>query len=177
MSDLSRNLIHLRWLVKLIDFRAVGKLSWGLPCWQHCTERCAGYVGIPTALEDIRLLLDQRSKAHFQWTPYDDPAIRAIISDEFFQNLNIWHVNVPLINYATVEMHQTDRVLRQFGFRQQIPVTLEYDHIPTRELIIVPELACTPDYMSWFRIQDKPYLLSKSRGIGKFVSKRNDRAL
>ncbi|MFQ6628981.1 hypothetical protein Gotur_006502 [Gossypium turneri] len=83
------------------------------------------YVGIPTALEDIRLLLDQRSKAHFQWTPYDDPAIRAIISDEFFQNLNIWHVNVPLINYATVEMHQTDRVLRQFGFRQQIPVTLE----------------------------------------------------
>ncbi|MBA0748118.1 hypothetical protein Gogos_004970, partial [Gossypium gossypioides] len=66
--------------------------------WNHS----ASYVGIPTALEDIRLLLDQRSEAH---TPYEDPAIRAVISDEFFQNLNIWHVKVPLVNYATIEMH------------------------------------------------------------------------
>ncbi|MBA0753310.1 hypothetical protein Gogos_022150 [Gossypium gossypioides] len=29
MPDLSRNLIHLRWLLKLIDFRAAGELSWG----------------------------------------------------------------------------------------------------------------------------------------------------
>ncbi|MBA0669454.1 hypothetical protein Goklo_024771, partial [Gossypium klotzschianum] len=28
MSELSRNLVHLRWLLKLVDFRAVGKLSW-----------------------------------------------------------------------------------------------------------------------------------------------------
>ncbi|MBA0635011.1 hypothetical protein Godav_025117 [Gossypium davidsonii] len=48
----------------------------------------ASYVGIPTVLEHIQLLLDQRSKAH------------------------IWHVKAPLVNYATVEMHQTDRVLR-----------------------------------------------------------------
>ncbi|MBA0628656.1 hypothetical protein Godav_023339 [Gossypium davidsonii] len=29
MPDLSRNLVHLRWLLKLVDFRAVGELSWG----------------------------------------------------------------------------------------------------------------------------------------------------
>ncbi|MFQ6621743.1 hypothetical protein Gotur_001843 [Gossypium turneri] len=29
MPDLSRNLIHLRWLLKLIDFRAAGEFSWG----------------------------------------------------------------------------------------------------------------------------------------------------
>ncbi|KAK5839121.1 hypothetical protein PVK06_007883 [Gossypium arboreum] len=29
MLDLSRNLVHLRWLLKLIDFRAAGKLTWG----------------------------------------------------------------------------------------------------------------------------------------------------
>ncbi|MBA0610852.1 hypothetical protein Godav_011624 [Gossypium davidsonii] len=29
MSDLSRNLVHLRWLLKLINFRVVGKFSWG----------------------------------------------------------------------------------------------------------------------------------------------------
>ncbi|MBA0841445.1 hypothetical protein Goarm_003936 [Gossypium armourianum] len=29
MPDLSQNLVHLRWLLKLVDFRAVGELSWG----------------------------------------------------------------------------------------------------------------------------------------------------
>ncbi|MFQ6650392.1 hypothetical protein Gotur_022119, partial [Gossypium turneri] len=70
--------------------------------WNHS----ASYVGIPTSLDDIRLLLDQQSEAQFQWTPYEDPTIRAVISDEYFQNLNIWHVKVLLINYATIEMHQ-----------------------------------------------------------------------
>ncbi|MFQ6657326.1 hypothetical protein Gotur_027049 [Gossypium turneri] len=45
----------------------------------------------------------------FQWTPYEDPKIRAVILDEFFQNLNIWHVKISLVNYPTVEMHQTDK--------------------------------------------------------------------
>ncbi|MFQ6640359.1 hypothetical protein Gotur_015332 [Gossypium turneri] len=80
--------------------------------WNHL----ASYVVIPTVLEDIRLPLDQRSEAQFQWTPYEDPAIRALILNEIFQNLNIWHVKVPLGNYATVEMHQTNSVLWQFGF-------------------------------------------------------------
>ncbi|MBA0765621.1 hypothetical protein Gotri_014783 [Gossypium trilobum] len=29
MLDLSRNLLHLRWLLKLVDFRVIGELSWG----------------------------------------------------------------------------------------------------------------------------------------------------
>ncbi|MBA0880752.1 hypothetical protein Goshw_029931, partial [Gossypium schwendimanii] len=28
MSDLSQNLVHLRWLLKLVDFRAAGEFSW-----------------------------------------------------------------------------------------------------------------------------------------------------
>ncbi|MFQ6670876.1 hypothetical protein Gotur_035601 [Gossypium turneri] len=36
----------------------------------------------------------------------------------------------------------------------------QYDYIPTQEPIIVPELACLPEYMPWFRIHEKPYLLS-----------------
>ncbi|KAG8486805.1 hypothetical protein CXB51_020305 [Gossypium anomalum] len=165
MPDLSRNRVHLRWLLKLIDFRAEGELSWGsamlatlyremcgatrpnkakiggclsllqswarfrFPFLRHRVNHpytfplimrwnhSASYVGIPTSLEDIRLLLDQRSEAQFQWTPYEDPAIRAIIPDEYFQNPNIWHVKVPLVNYAIVEMHQLDKELRQFRFR------------------------------------------------------------
>ncbi|MBA0669772.1 hypothetical protein Goklo_024632, partial [Gossypium klotzschianum] len=70
---------------------------------------------------------------------------------------------VALVNYATVEIHQSDRVLRQFGFRQPIPVAPEedrYDYKPTREPIIVPKLARVPEYMLWFRIHGKPHLLS-----------------
>ncbi|MBA0626951.1 hypothetical protein Godav_004520 [Gossypium davidsonii] len=29
MPDLSRNLVNLRWLLKLVDFKAAGESSWG----------------------------------------------------------------------------------------------------------------------------------------------------
>ncbi|MBA0687297.1 hypothetical protein Goari_014846, partial [Gossypium aridum] len=58
-------------------------------------------------------------------TSYEDPAIRAVIPDECLQNPNAWLVNVPLVNFAIVEMHQSERVLLQFGFRQPIPMALE----------------------------------------------------
>ncbi|XP_040942285.1 uncharacterized protein [Gossypium hirsutum] len=155
--------------------------------WNHP----ASYRGIPTELEDIRLLLEQRSEAEFQWTPYEDLAVRTVIPEEFLQNPNAWHVKVVLINYATVEPHQTDRVLRQFGCRQPIPADPEEfdehhkidlqllgtdwplywsvytemwenrnEYLPTREPIIVLELACVPEYMPWFRAHGKPYLLT-----------------
>ncbi|KAH1106586.1 hypothetical protein J1N35_010354 [Gossypium stocksii] len=158
MPDLSRNLVHLRWLLKLVNFRVAGELSWGsavlatlyremygttvpnkakiggclslLQSWAryrlpflrprvnhpHTFPLITSYVGIPTSLEDIRLLLDHRSEAQFEWTLYEDPVIRAVIPDEFLQNPNIWHVKAPMVTYAIVEMHQSDRVLRQFGF-------------------------------------------------------------
>ncbi|MFQ6666802.1 hypothetical protein Gotur_033030 [Gossypium turneri] len=166
MPDLSRNLVHLRWLLKLVDFRAAGELSWEsavlatlyremcgatrtskakiegflslLQSWARFRflflrprvdhpytfplitrwNHLASYARLPASLEDIRLLLDQQSEAH-------DPAIRTIIPDEFFQNANAWHAKVALISYATLEMHQSDRVLQQFGCRQPIPVALE----------------------------------------------------
>ncbi|MBA0702769.1 hypothetical protein Goari_022249, partial [Gossypium aridum] len=66
-------------------------------------------MGLPTELQDIRLLLNQRSKANFEWTPYKDLAIREVILKEFFMNPNAWHIKVPLVVYAIVEMHKTDR--------------------------------------------------------------------
>ncbi|MFQ6645301.1 hypothetical protein Gotur_020156 [Gossypium turneri] len=127
MSDLSRNLVHLRWPLKLVNFRAADEFSWGsavlatlyqemfgatppnkakirgcLSLLQSWAQFCfsflrlrvnnpytfpliTSYVGIPTALEDIRLLLDQRLEAQ-------DLAIRVVIPNEFFQNPTIWHV-------------------------------------------------------------------------------------
>ncbi|MBA0673728.1 hypothetical protein Goklo_029659, partial [Gossypium klotzschianum] len=118
-------------------------------------------------------------------TPYEDPAIRAVISDEYFQNPNAWHVKVSLVNYATVEMHQSNKVLRQFRFRQPIFVAPKsyyikmwkdrYDYIPLREPIIVLELACVSEYMSWFRIHGKPYLLSTEERQWQLLVQRERR--
>ncbi|MBA0875546.1 hypothetical protein Goshw_026199 [Gossypium schwendimanii] len=105
MPDFSRNLVHLMWLLKLVDFRATGEFSWGSTVlatlyWEMCEATppnkakiggclsllqswarfhfpflrprvnhpytfplITSYIGIPTALEDIRFLLDQRSEA------------------------------------------------------------------------------------------------------------------
>ncbi|MFQ6654280.1 hypothetical protein Gotur_025338 [Gossypium turneri] len=35
-----------------------------------------------------------------------------------------------------------------------------HQYLPTREQVIVSELACVPEYMPWFRIHGKPYLLT-----------------
>ncbi|KAG8501048.1 hypothetical protein CXB51_003147 [Gossypium anomalum] len=110
--------------------------------WNHS----ASYARLPTCLEDIRLLLEQRLEAQ-----------------------------VPLVNFAIVEMHQSDRVLRQFGFQQPISVAPEYDYIPTREPIIIPELACVPEYMPWFRIHGKPYLLSEEERQRQLHAQRERR--
>ncbi|MBA0707762.1 hypothetical protein Golax_019780, partial [Gossypium laxum] len=67
------------------------------------------HVGIPNELEDIRLLLDQRSKVEFEWMSYSDLKFQECIPTKFLANHNIWHAIVPLIVFAMVEMHEFDR--------------------------------------------------------------------
>ncbi|MBA0854102.1 hypothetical protein Goshw_025964 [Gossypium schwendimanii] len=43
---------------------------------------------------------------------------RACIPSNFLVNPNIWHVKVSLVVYATMEMHKSDRVLRQCHTRR-----------------------------------------------------------
>ncbi|KAH1082905.1 hypothetical protein J1N35_022666 [Gossypium stocksii] len=197
MPDLSRNLLHLRWLLKLVDFKAAGEFSWGSTVlatlyWEMCGatrpnkaiirgclsllqswawfrfpflrprvdhpytfplitrwNHSASYVGLPTSLEDIRLLLYQRSEAQFQWTPYEDPAIREVILDEYLQNPNAWHVKVPLVldDHHRIDLRQLHMDWPRFWSHFIQMWEDRYDYIPTRESIIVPELACVPEYM------------------------------
>ncbi|KAH1031129.1 hypothetical protein J1N35_043303 [Gossypium stocksii] len=46
--------------------------------------------------------------------PYSDTTVQECITSEFLVNPNIWHVNVPLVVYANVEMHESNRVFQQF---------------------------------------------------------------
>ncbi|KAH1091300.1 hypothetical protein J1N35_018557 [Gossypium stocksii] len=91
MPDLSLNLVHLRW------------------------NFSASYVGIPTALENIRLLLDQRLEAQFQWIPYEDPTIWAVILDEFFQ----------IRTFGVLRIHGKSYLLSEERRSRQIRVEME----------------------------------------------------
>ncbi|KAK5812561.1 hypothetical protein PVK06_027996 [Gossypium arboreum] len=107
--------------------RSIHSADWGAVCYELLGA-------IPDNINGVSLSIFTSSSGppiyipthnEFQWTPYEDPAIRAVIPDEYLQNLNVWYVKVPLVNFAIVGMHQSDRVLRQFRFRQPIPVAPE----------------------------------------------------
>ncbi|KAH1040072.1 hypothetical protein J1N35_041815 [Gossypium stocksii] len=73
------------WLLKLMDLRETGRLSWGWNCGPS-------YVGLPKELQVIRLLLDQQSKAEFEWMSYSNLRLQVCIPSEFLVNPNIRHV-------------------------------------------------------------------------------------
>ncbi|KAK5771714.1 hypothetical protein PVK06_047954 [Gossypium arboreum] len=87
-----------------------------------------------------------------------DQMAMVVIPDEFLQNPNVWHVKVPLVNYATVEMHQSDRVLRNLESDNRFPWHSRCLMMSTKSTY---ELACVAEYMPWFRIYGEPYLLSE----------------
>ena len=49
----------------------------------------------------------------FLWTPHSRPDVVVLITAEVSQ---VSRAVVPLICFATVEFHQADWVMRQFGF-------------------------------------------------------------
>ncbi|KAL0356081.1 UNVERIFIED_CONTAM: Serine/threonine-protein phosphatase 7 long form [Sesamum radiatum] len=60
----------------------------------------------------------------FIWQPYDlDSDVIMAYAADF--NPQLWRSSCPLIFYAIVEMHHPERVLRQFGMRQNIPEAID----------------------------------------------------
>lgn len=62
----------------------------------------------------IRDVLDKMEDDQFKWTVYDIQSHGERVND-------LWRSTCPLICFDIVEMYRPDRVLRQFGMRQNIP--------------------------------------------------------
>ncbi|MBA0751787.1 hypothetical protein Gogos_000688 [Gossypium gossypioides] len=54
------------------------------------------------------------------------------IPDELFVNPNIWHVNVPLVVYITVEMYESEHVLSYSGVYANPFIFTQAPYIPPR---------------------------------------------
>lgn len=55
------------------------------------------------------------------WQPYT-PERLASLPDTFVRDQYVWRTIAPLVCFDIVEWHRPDRVLRQFGLHQAIPV-------------------------------------------------------
>ncbi|MBA0620258.1 hypothetical protein Godav_006012 [Gossypium davidsonii] len=126
--------------------------------WNHWPS----YVGLLDELEDVRLLLEQRSKTEVL---YVYPKIIFCIPVEVLDNREMWDANVPLIstrrwkcmNWTRVDMWgKNDEDWAENHIQA-------WDHrmkpIPVREPFLSANTVTTNDYLAWFRVVGKSYLL------------------
>ncbi|KAL0374575.1 UNVERIFIED_CONTAM: hypothetical protein Sradi_3373200 [Sesamum radiatum] len=84
-------------------------------CYRHNFTRT-----VRTTIRVIRDILDNMQENQFIWQPYDMDSDRIMAYAADFTP-ELWRSACPLIFYAIVEIHHPERVLRQFGMRQNIP--------------------------------------------------------
>ncbi|KAL0321365.1 UNVERIFIED_CONTAM: Serine/threonine-protein phosphatase 7 long form [Sesamum radiatum] len=75
---------------------------------------------VRTTVRVIKNILDNMQEDQFIWQPYDMDSDRIMAYAADFTP-ELWRSTCPLIFYAIVEIHHPERVLRQFGMRQNIP--------------------------------------------------------
>ncbi|XP_073153382.1 serine/threonine-protein phosphatase 7 long form homolog [Henckelia pumila] len=81
----------------------------------------ARYTHAPThSFRIIRDCFDRMNHDEFNWIVYErnDPDVRTIIDS---YDTNIWRCVCHVICFEIIEMHRSNRVLRQFEMRQPIP--------------------------------------------------------
>jgi len=91
----------------------------------------------------------------FLWTPYHRNEVSRQITMEISP---VSQVVVPLICFATVELHQADRVMRQFGFRQNIPNDpLNLDQLHKEEMRVRTDRYWPQYHTTWLQMWNERY--------------------
>ncbi|KAL0431387.1 UNVERIFIED_CONTAM: Serine/threonine-protein phosphatase 7 long form [Sesamum radiatum] len=138
--DSSGNMVPLLYLSKLEEINTARNYSWGSAVLAflyrelcHASLKGKAAIGgalqllqaqlhrtVRTTVRVIRDILDNMQEDQFIWQPYDMDSDRIMAYAADFTP-ELWRSTCPLIFYAIVEIHHPERVLRQFGMRQNIP--------------------------------------------------------
>ncbi|KAG8492323.1 hypothetical protein CXB51_009798 [Gossypium anomalum] len=145
------NRVHLKYLPLLEDFSRAGSYNWGSAvlaalyyelcrATKHGVSNMAGCLGLLqywalyrmpflTAIGDVSRNWCEPDINHlpsndrgFLWMPYSAVNIVTLIPQRVHAEARIWCINTPVLNFSTVEWYNSDRVMRQFGCKQFVPV-------------------------------------------------------
>ncbi|CDP03974.1 unnamed protein product [Coffea canephora] len=86
-------------------------------------------TGVDPPSQDVSYYREQLSLLRmdqFIWMPYPDDVL-ASLPEYCRRGARIWRARVPLIFWHIVEFYFPDRVLRQFGMKQNIPQSVDTD--------------------------------------------------
>ncbi|KAL9665622.1 hypothetical protein QQ045_021043 [Rhodiola kirilowii] len=80
------------------------------------------FIGVPKG--SLLFYRDEFQKmliSDFIWRPYDE-GLYHLLNPICVEGRHSWTANVPLIHFNVIEWHHPGRVMRQFGFRQFVPL-------------------------------------------------------
>ncbi|KAH1055942.1 hypothetical protein J1N35_034007 [Gossypium stocksii] len=125
LPDKSRSLVHLRWMLKLVNFKEVGELSWGYAVLAtFYREMC--WVAQPRKIKISGCMLLLQSWARYRLPFY--------VLKQTPTHSHLWNHgrscarlmkevrDIQLLLDQRSKEEESDRVLWQFEFRQSIPV-------------------------------------------------------
>ncbi|KAI3469043.1 hypothetical protein Pfo_025706 [Paulownia fortunei] len=121
--DSSSNGVSLLYLQSMEQIKDVVYFSWGSAILSFMyRELCNASDKDKNVIGGAMVLLQ------FIWEPYDISSPDIMVLGPRC-NTPLWRSRCPLINYAIIEFHHPERVMRQFGMRQYIPPDIPaYEH-------------------------------------------------
>ncbi|KAK5824083.1 hypothetical protein PVK06_018846 [Gossypium arboreum] len=86
------------------------------------TEQEVIYSWGSAVLAALYYELCRATKHGFLWMSYSAVNIATLIPQRVHAEARMWCINTPVLNFSTVEWYNGDRVMRQFGCKQFVPV-------------------------------------------------------
>ncbi|MFQ6667824.1 hypothetical protein Gotur_033712 [Gossypium turneri] len=125
MPDANNNKVHIMYLPLLADLTNVRSYSWGSAVLAVLYRELCRTIKPSVVDMGGCLTLLYQEVVHCPDIPTDDRTAcrgRAVIPSSAYVHSEMWCTNAPIINFNVVEWYHGDRVLRQFGCIQYIPV-------------------------------------------------------
>ncbi|KAK5825137.1 hypothetical protein PVK06_019941 [Gossypium arboreum] len=79
-------------------------------------------IGASQTLIIYSQMIEAYAREKFLWMPYSAVNIATLIPQRVHAEACMWCFNAPVLNFSTFEWYNGDRVMRQFGCKQFVPV-------------------------------------------------------